>query len=67
MYYPYGSVAVKKNRFRFRNGSKNSVGRRFQWFEINELEIVDLTGASWNQHWHWLNRLDQIRSSALAT
>ena len=29
--------------------------------------LVDQTGASWNQHWHWLNRLDQIRSSALAT
>lgn len=61
MYYPYGSVAVKKNRFRFRNGSKNSVGRRFQWFEINELEIVDQTGASWNQIALWLRQLQELR------
>ena len=61
MYYPYGSVAVKKNRFRFRNGSKNSVGRRFQWFEINELEIVDQNSARWNQIALWLRQLQELR------
>ena len=64
MYYPYGSVAVKKNRFRFRNGSKNSVGRRFQWFEINELEIVGQNSARWNQARFWLIRLDAFRAVA---
>ena len=33
---------------------------------MRERRLVDLTGASWNQHQHWLRSLDQVRNSGVA-
>jgi hypothetical protein len=39
-------------------------GLGFQVFEINDLEMVDQNGASWNQIAPWLERLDALRVAA---
>lgn len=42
-------------------GSIYSVGRDFQSFGINDLEMVDQNSASWNRIAVWLRRLDGLR------
>ena len=41
-------------------GSINEVGWRFRSFKINDLEMVDLTGTSWNQIAGWLERISRM-------
>ena len=45
-------------------GSINEVGWRFQPFRINDLEMVELTGASWNPVVSWLRHVEALRSAA---
>jgi hypothetical protein len=46
------------------SGSINGVGLRFQPFRINDLEMVDQTGASWNRIVIWLRRVEALRQAA---
>jgi hypothetical protein len=41
-----------------KRGSINEVGRRFKSFKTNDLELVDLTGGSWNHIAVLLRRID---------
>jgi hypothetical protein len=43
--------------------STDGVGR-FRSFGIKDLEMVDQTGASWNQIAMWLRQLDSLRAAA---
>ena len=45
-------------------GSINEVGRRFQSFRINSLELVDQNIASWNQVTEWLQRLERLQRAS---
>ena len=45
-------------------GSTDGMGRRFQLFRISNLEMVDLTGASWNQIRSLLERIDALQRAA---
>jgi hypothetical protein len=42
------------------SGSINEAGWRFQSFRINDLELVDQTGGSWNHLVRWLRLLAAI-------
>ena len=44
-------------------GSTNRVGSRFQSFGINDLEMVDQTGVSWNQLAVWLIRVGGLAAT----
>lgn len=44
--------------------SNERVGRRFQSFEINNLEMVDPRRSSWNQIADWLKTVDAVRDSS---
>jgi hypothetical protein len=41
-------------------GSNNRMGYRFQSFEINDLEMVGQTSASWKQITEWLRRVNSV-------
>jgi hypothetical protein len=43
-------------------GSNSAVGRRFQVFEINDLEMVDQTFSSSNPLITWLQQMDGLRA-----
>jgi hypothetical protein len=45
-------------------GSINGVGVRFQAFRINDLEMVDQNGVSWNRVTSWLRVVDALRRVA---
>ena len=47
-------------------GSIYIMGRRFQPRRINDLELVDQTGASWNHMALWLIDLEALRLAGLA-
>jgi hypothetical protein len=36
----------------------------FQSFEINDLELVDQTGASWNRIADWLTHVEGLQQAA---
>jgi hypothetical protein len=42
-------------------GSINGVGSDLQPLRINDLEMVDLTGASWNQLIGWLRNIQALQ------
>ena len=48
----------------YSDGSIDTLGSRFGSFGINELEVVALTGASWNRMVDWLAQLDRLRTAA---
>ena len=41
------------------------MGQRFRSFGINDLEMVELTGASWNQLVVWLRHLEGLRAGGV--
>jgi len=45
-------------------GSTNGVGQQFRSFGINELEMVGLAGAGWNQIVLWLRHVEAARAAA---
>ena len=45
-------------------GSINEVGRRFQSSRVNDLELVDLTGASWNRVVQWMRQLESLSQAS---
>ena len=45
-------------------GSTCGFGSDRKSLEIKRLEMVDLTGANWNQVQGWLSRLDAVRRAA---
>jgi hypothetical protein len=47
-------------------GSIASLGCRFRSFGLNELEMVALTGASWNRMLSWLRQVEALSRAASA-
>jgi hypothetical protein len=46
------------------SGSTNCVGRRFRYFRINGLEMVDQKIVSWNPVMSWLRKVEALRRAA---
>ncbi len=42
------------------SGSIYGVGRRFQLFRINNLEMVDQNSVSWNRVVQWMRQLESL-------